>query len=75
MLSAILGTGFFMSCYHPLGEVMDLLALVNSAANFLLYCIMSSQFRATIRKILGLQQTSTNDSIVTSRLTRLEVGG
>ena len=71
MLSAILGTGFFMSCYHPLGEVMDLLALVNSAANFLLYCIMSSQFRATIRKILGIKKAPSTTSVTVT--TKLEV--
>ena len=32
---------------------MDLLALVNSIANFPLYCLMSSQFRGTIRSLVG----------------------
>jgi hypothetical protein len=51
-----MGRVFFMECYNPVGEMMDMLALENSAANFLLYCLMSTQFRATIRKILGIQQ-------------------
>ena len=55
LLSAVLGTRFFLSCYTPVGEVMDLLALGNSAANFLLYCLMSTQFRATLAKMLGLE--------------------
>ncbi|CAG0913680.1 unnamed protein product [Notodromas monacha] len=45
LLSGLLGRGFYETCYHYLGEVMDLLALTNSAINFLLYCCMSSQFR------------------------------
>lgn len=30
-----------------LGEVMDILALINSGINFILYCSMSRQFRKT----------------------------
>ena len=36
---------FFMDCYTPLGELMDMMALVNCALNFILYCLMSRQFR------------------------------
>ena len=55
MLSAHHGKQFYAQCYAPLGEMMDLLALGNSAANFLLYCLMSTQFRATLAKMLGLE--------------------
>ena len=48
MLSAILGKQFFVSCYNPLGEVMDMLALTNCSINFILYCLMSTQFRTTL---------------------------
>ena len=34
-------------CYMPLGDLMDAMALINSAINFILYCIMSRQFRKT----------------------------
>jgi len=51
MLSAILGKPFFMSCYVPVGEQMDVLALLNSSLNFILYCLMSSQFRNTLSSI------------------------
>lgn len=51
MLSAILGKQFFMSCYFPVGEMMDMLALTNSGLNFILYCLMSSQFRKTLSTI------------------------
>ena len=46
-------TLFFRQCYNSLGDLMDLLALVNSIANFPLYCLMSSQFRGTIRSLVG----------------------
>ena len=55
MLSAIHGDEFFRHCYNPLGEVMDAAALVNSAINFLLYCIMSKQFRRTFIETFNLQ--------------------
>merc|ERR1711936_271697 len=40
-----------MSCYVPVGEQMDVLALLNSSFNFILYCLMSSQFRNTLSSI------------------------
>ncbi|XP_049512459.1 LOW QUALITY PROTEIN: G-protein coupled receptor dmsr-1-like [Dermacentor silvarum] len=45
LLSGILGDDFFLHVYMNFGEVMDILALVNSAVNFILYCSMSRQFR------------------------------
>jgi hypothetical protein len=47
LLSVWFGEKFFKDCYHYLGEVMDILALINSAINFILYCAMSRQFRST----------------------------
>ncbi|XP_049546665.1 G-protein coupled receptor dmsr-1-like isoform X3 [Anopheles darlingi] len=47
LLSAVLDKSFFFNCYLKLGDVMDVLALVNSAINFILYCSMSRQFRST----------------------------
>ncbi|XP_055603205.1 G-protein coupled receptor dmsr-1-like [Uranotaenia lowii] len=47
LLSALLGKHFFYNCYLKLGDVMDVLALMNSAINFILYCAMSRQFRDT----------------------------
>lgn len=41
LLSGILGDAFFSECYGHLGELMDILALINSAINFILYCLMS----------------------------------
>lgn len=42
---------FFNDIYSNLGDVMDLLVLLNSAVNFILYCIMSQQFRDTFRSL------------------------
>lgn len=47
LLSGILGKAFFVQCYHLFGELMDILALLNGAINFILYCSMSRQFRTT----------------------------
>lgn len=47
LLSVALGRCFFRTCYYLFGEVMDILALLNGAINFILYCSMSRQFRTT----------------------------
>ncbi|XP_049765773.1 G-protein coupled receptor dmsr-1-like [Schistocerca cancellata] len=51
LLSGLLGQRFFAECYVPLGELMDALALLNSAVNFILYCSMSRQFRQTFSQL------------------------
>lgn len=38
---------FFDYVYLPLGDVMDIVALVNNSINFVLYCSMSTKFRQT----------------------------
>ncbi|XP_037962198.2 G-protein coupled receptor dmsr-1 [Plutella xylostella] len=47
LLSGLLGRCFFKRCYDLFGELMDALALLNGAINFVLYCCMSRQFRTT----------------------------
>ena len=42
---------FFHEVYMPLGDVMDICALVNNAINFILYCTMSTKFRQTFLKL------------------------
>ncbi|KAJ8889814.1 hypothetical protein PR048_009318 [Dryococelus australis] len=51
LLSMFLGERFFSSCYARLGDLMDILALINSAINFILYCSMSRQFRTTFAQL------------------------
>ena len=46
LLSGIL-PGFVLEVYDPLGDFMDILVLINTAVNFLLYCVMSKAFRET----------------------------
>ncbi|XP_073943919.1 G-protein coupled receptor dmsr-1-like [Choristoneura fumiferana] len=57
-LLTALAPHLFQLCYYTFGEVMDLMALVGSAINFVLYCSMSRQFRSTFtrlaRKVLPL---------------------
>nr|XP_022906111.1 sex peptide receptor-like [Onthophagus taurus] len=43
---------FDEECHRPLGDLLDIFALTNSAINFILYCSMSSQFRAAFQKLL-----------------------
>ncbi|XP_041348730.1 G-protein coupled receptor dmsr-1-like [Gigantopelta aegis] len=42
---------FWNNVYVHLGDFMDILVLVNSAVNFILYCIMSQQFRSAFRNL------------------------
>ncbi|XP_023220826.1 sex peptide receptor-like [Centruroides sculpturatus] len=51
LLSGILGESFFHQVYLNFGEVMDILALINSAINFIIYCSMSRQFRDTFAQL------------------------
>ncbi|KAJ0174064.1 hypothetical protein K1T71_010210 [Dendrolimus kikuchii] len=52
LLSGILGRCFFKGCYNLFGEIMDALALLNGAINFVLYCSMSRQFRTTFGQMM-----------------------
>ncbi|XP_065361227.1 probable G-protein coupled receptor 139 [Calliphora vicina] len=47
LLNMVLGDAFLMQCYLRLSDLMDILALINSSINFILYCSMSRQFRTT----------------------------
>lgn len=52
LMSGLLGWCFFKRCYDLFGELMDVLALLNGAINFVLYCSMSRQFRTTFRQMV-----------------------
>lgn len=45
----------FYRVYVPLGDVWDAVVIINSAVNFILYCIMSSQFRRTFWTLFGVR--------------------
>lgn len=51
LLSGLLETCFFEKCYQPFGEMMDLLALVNASVGFVLYGLMSKQFRTSFKSV------------------------
>ena len=74
LLSGILGDNFFRNCYGHLGEVMDILALINGAINFILYCAMSRQFRQTFRRLFEPRMLSkwTNDDGIALPLTQTQ---
>jgi len=48
---------YFTTLYAPLGDVMDIAALVNNAVNFILYCAMSRQFRQTFLELFIIKPT------------------
>lgn len=51
-LCAVYGETFFENVYQPTGILTDLLALINSSVNFILYCCMSTQFRITFYRVV-----------------------
>nr|VZI43789.1 unnamed protein product [Spirometra erinaceieuropaei] len=51
-LVAKMGNCFLYSVYVPIGDLLDLLVLLNSSTNFILYCAMSQQFRASFRHLM-----------------------
>jgi hypothetical protein len=46
-LSIIMNEHFYNDVYLPLGDLMDIIALVNNSINFIIYCSMSRSFRDT----------------------------
>ncbi|XP_037951213.1 sex peptide receptor-like isoform X2 [Teleopsis dalmanni] len=68
LLSGILEKCFFAACYPPFGEMMDLLALINAAIGFVLYGLMSKQFRTTFKSLFFKRHFG---SIEMTRLTRV----
>jgi len=57
-LSYTKGLKFFNQCYMRLGDFMDAAALVNCGINFILYCVMSQQFRKTFVSTFGLEEAA-----------------
>jgi hypothetical protein len=46
-----LDESFFIHIYLPLGDLLDIITLINNGINFVLYCTMSKQFRDTFLKL------------------------
>ena len=55
LLSGILGEIFYQNVCLKVGEILDILALINSSANFILYCTMSRMFRTTFTRMYCLK--------------------
>ncbi|XP_021946954.2 sex peptide receptor [Folsomia candida] len=74
LLSLLLGDAFFRSCYLPLGDLMDIVALSNSAINFILYTAMSLKFRQVfmatfhLNKLCPQQRLSPESDLTTTRV-------
>ncbi|XP_076323336.1 G-protein coupled receptor dmsr-1-like [Tachypleus tridentatus] len=69
LLSGILGKDFFFNVYLNFGEVMDMLALINSGVNFILYCSMSRLFRKTFAELFTPKIVSKWISVATEPAT------
>ena len=50
-LCSIFIADFFGDVYVPLGDILDIAALLNNSINFVLYCSMSRQFRDTFMDV------------------------
>ncbi|KAH8348637.1 hypothetical protein KR084_009334 [Drosophila pseudotakahashii] len=68
LLSGVMEKCFFAHCYPPFGELMDLLALINAAVGFVLYGLMSKQFRTTFRSLFMKRHFGSTEM---TRLTRV----
>ncbi|XP_034656962.1 uncharacterized protein LOC117894169 [Drosophila subobscura] len=78
LMNALLGDAFFLQCYLRLSDLMDILALINSSINFILYCSMSKQFRTTFTllfrpKFLDNWLPVAQDEVAASRAERSAV--
>lgn len=71
LLSAV-DQSIFERVYVPLGDLWDLLILVNSAVNFVLYCTMSRQYRQTFRRIFVDDLTVSLRRLIAGRCRCLE---
>ena len=67
ILCCVFLKGFFDNVYVPLGDFMDIIALVNSGINFVLYCTMSQEFRKTfIRLFCSIRRVDQRNKVVVS---------
>jgi hypothetical protein len=52
LFSILMDNQFYSNVYLPMGDVLDMLALINNSINFLLYCSMSRAFRNTFYNLI-----------------------
>ena len=58
-----INSDIFNEIYVPLGDVFDIFVLINSSVNFILYCIMSKQFRGTFCRVFCSWYASRNKQL------------
>uniref|UniRef100_A0A0K0EF97 G_PROTEIN_RECEP_F1_2 domain-containing protein n=1 Tax=Strongyloides stercoralis TaxID=6248 RepID=A0A0K0EF97_STRER len=71
IITAIYTNDGFNVLYRNLADILDLLSLINSSVNFVMYCVMSSRYRATFLQVVlnrKLQNYITNKNGVTTLL-------
>lgn len=51
VLSGLFSEEFRMYIYNGVGDILDLLSLINSCTTFVIYCTMSAQFRQEFRRV------------------------
>ncbi|XP_069107372.1 G-protein coupled receptor dmsr-1-like [Argopecten irradians] len=66
---SLIRAGFFEDVYIPLGDVMDILALVNNGVNFILYCSMNREFRRTLLRMMCTMSAERKSSLGTELIT------
>lgn len=71
LLSGILVTDFIDEVYVPLGDILDIITLVNNGINFILYCAMSKQFRDTFIQVFCGQCSRKQNGTAMTIVTRL----
>ena len=72
LLSGVLPR-FVEEVYGPLGDLVDILALINNGINFILYCTMSKQFRDTFIQIFFISRRDPRRFSLVPMTSRTEV--
>ena len=49
LLISVFSQEFYLYVYKPLGDLMDILVLINYSISLSIYCLMSKEFRITFR--------------------------
>lgn len=76
LLVFVHGKKVFSDCYVQMGDILDMLALINSSLHFFLYYSISRQYRSSLNQIISRRKSQrkkyslTNEEISLS-MTRL----
>lgn len=67
LLSIIMGNDFYNGVYMPLGDLLDIIVLVNKSIDFVIYCSLSKSFRNTFLNIFGCSKPIKQSTIAKSK--------